>query len=194
MILKLSTQRNLAFIIDCHGHFGTFNSLFYCNYKENKKTCKLFPYICSRLSKIISYQQCTFAMPKYKLSTERISLFNELYDEDNNNIVALETSLFGINRSGEYARTYYTSNLLKEIGRDVCMGMLSYYYKFENLAIEPSFFNNKENAKKLDVDMRELEDEMIREVNEEDDEIELNDEKSESEPSVDNLDKNQIMK
>ena len=194
MILKLSTQRNLAFIIDCHGHFGTFNSLFYCNYKENKKTCKLFPYICSRLSKIISYQQCTFAMPKYKLSTERISLFNELYDEDNNNIVALETSFFGINRSGEYARTYYTSNLLKEIGRDVCMGMLSYYYKFENLAIEPSFFNNKENAKKLDVDMRELEDEMIREVNEEDDEIELNDEKSESEPSVDNLDKNQIMK
>ena len=194
MILKLSTQRNLAFIIDCHGHFGTFNSLFYCNYKENKKTCKLFPYICSRLSKIISYQQCTFAMPKYKLSTERISLFNELYDEDNNNIVALETSFFGINRSGEYARTYYTSNLLKEIGRDVCMGMLSYYYKFENIAIEPNFFNNKENAKKLDVDMRELEDEIIREVNEEDDEIELNDEKSESEPSVDNLDKNQIMK
>ena len=194
MILKLSTQRNLAFIIDCHGHFGTFNSLFYCNYKENKKTCKLFPYICSRLSKIISYQQCTFAMPKYKLSTERISLFNELYDDDNNNIVALETSFFGINRSGEYARTYYTSNLLKEIGRDVCMGMLSYYYKFENIAIEPNFFNNKENAKKLDVDMRELEDEIIREVNEEDDEIELNDEKSESEPSVDNLDKNQIMK
>lgn len=194
MILKLSTQRNLAFIIDCHGHFGTFNSLFYCNFKENKKTCKLFPYICSRLSKIISYQQCTFAMPKYKLSTERISLFNELYDEDNNNIVALETSFFGINRSGEYARTYYTSNLLKEIGRDVCMGMLSYYYKFENIAIEPNFFNNKENAKRLDVDMRELEDEIIREVNEEDDEIELNDEKSESEPSVDNLDKNQIMK
>ena len=194
MILKLSTQRNLAFIIDCHGHFGTFNSLFYCNYKDNKKTCKLFPYICSRLSKIISYQQCTFAMPKYKLSTERISLFNELYDDDNNNIVALETSFFGINRSGEYARTYYTSNLLKEIGRDVCMGMLSYYFKFENLAIEPNFFKNKENAKRLDVDMRELEDEIIREVNEDDDEIELNDEKSESEPSVDNLDKNQIMK
>ena len=34
MITKLSNQRNIAFIIDCHGHFGTFNSLFYCNYKE----------------------------------------------------------------------------------------------------------------------------------------------------------------
>ena len=194
MILKLSTQRNLAFIIDCHGHFGTFNSLFYCNYKENKRTCKLFPFICSKLSKIISYQQCSFSMPKYKLSTERIALFNELYDEDNNNIVALETSFFGINRAGEYARTYYNSKLLKEIGRDVCMGMLSYYYKYENMSIEPNIFSNKENAKLLDIDMREFENEMISEINEDDEDIDLNDEKSESEPSVDNLDKNQIMK
>ena len=195
MITKLASQRNIAFVIDCHGHFGTFNSLFYCNYKDDKRTCKLFPYICSRLSKIISFQQCTFSMPKYKLSTERISLFNELEDEDNDNIVALETSFFGINRSGEYARTYFNSNLLKEIGRDICLGMLSYYYKCENMSIEVNFFSNKDNMKKLDVDMREFESEIIREVSEDDEEIDLNnDEKSESEPSVDNLDKNQIMK
>ena len=195
MITKLATQRNIAFVIDCHGHFGTFNSLFYCNYKDDKRTCKLFPYICSRLSKIISFQQCTFSMPKYKLSTERISLFNELDDEDNDNIVALETSFFGINRSGEYSHFYFNSNLLKEIGRDICLGMLSYYYKCENMSIEVNFFSNKENIKKLDVDMREFESEIIREVNEDDEEIDLNnDEKSESEPSVDNLDKNQIMK
>ena len=194
MITKLATQRNIAFVIDCHGHFGTFNSLFYCNYKDNKRTCKLFPYICSRLSKIISFQQCTFSMPRYKLSTERISLFNELDDEDNDNIVALETSFFGINRNGEYSHIYFNSNLLKEIGRDICLGMLSYYYKCENISIEVNFFSNKENLKKLDVDMREFESEIIREVNEDDEEVELNDEKSESEPSVDNLDKNQIMK
>ena len=195
MITKLSTQRNIAFVIDCHGHFGTFNSLFYCNYKDNKRTCKLFPYICSRLSKIINFQQCTFSMPRYKLSTERISLFNELEDEDNDNIVALETSFFGINRNGEYSHYYFNSNLLKEIGRDICLGMLSYYYKCENMSIEVNFFSNKENIKKLDVDMREFESEIIREVNEDDEEIDLNnDEKSESEPSVDNLDKNQIMK
>jgi len=195
MITKLSTQRNIAFVIDCHGHFGTFNSLFYCNYKDNKRACKLFPYICSRLSKIISFQQCTFSMPKYKLSTERISLFNELDEEDNDNIVALETSFFGINRNGEYSHFYFNSNLLKEIGRDICLGMLSYYYKCENISIEVNFFSNKENIKKLDVDMREFESEIIREVNEDDEETEFNnDEKSESEPSVDNLDKNQIMK
>ena len=197
MILKLTLQRNIAFIIDCHGHFGTFNSLFYCNYKEDRRTCRLFPYLCSHLSKIISFQQSTFAMPRFKLSTERISLFNELDDDNNDNIVALETSFFGVNRNGEYARTYFNSKLLKEVGRDLCMGMLSYYYKCENMDIELNFFKNKENAKKLDVDMREFESEIIKEVNEEEDDNnnnDINEEKSESEPSIDNLDKNQIMR
>ena len=194
MILKLSNQRKIAFILDCHGHFGTFNSLFYCNYKENKRICKLFPYICSKLSKIINFQQCTFAMPRYKINTERIVLFNELEDEDNNNIVALETSFFGINRDGEYSHLYFNTKLLKEIGRDICMGMLSYYYKYEDVTIEKNFFNDTGILKQLDVDMREFEDEIIREVNEDDEEVEITDEKSESEPSVDNLDKNQIMK
>ena len=196
MILKLTIQRNIAFIIDCHGHFGTFNALFYCNYKEDKRTCRLFPYLCSHLSKIISFQQSTFAMPRFKLNTERISLFNELDDDNNDNIVALETSFFGVNRNGEYARTYFTSKLLKEVGRDLCMGMLSYYYKVENMDIELNFFKNKENVKKLDVDMREFESEIIKEVNEEeeDNNNDINEEKSESEPSIDNLDKNQIMR
>ena len=196
MILKLTLQRNIAFIIDCHGHFGTFNSLFYCNYKDDRRTCRLFPYLCSHISKIISFQQSTFAMPKFKLNTERISLFNELEDENNDNIVALETSFFGVNRNGEYARTYFNSKLLKEVGRDLCMGMLSYYYKCENNNIELNYFKNKENVKKLDVDMREFESEIIKEVNEDEEENnnDLNEEKSESEPSIDNLDKYQIMR
>ena len=74
--------------------------------------------------------------------------------------------------------------------------MLSYYYKYENKKIELNYFKNKENAKKLDVDMREFESEIIKEENEDDDENnnDLNEEKSESEPSIDNLDKNQIMR
>jgi hypothetical protein len=133
-------------------------------------------------------------MPRYKLTTERIVLFNELAEEDNNNIVALETSFFGINRNGEYSHLYFNTTLLKEIGRDVCLGMLSYYYKYENISLDSNLLNSKDIPKKLDVDMREFEDEIIREVNEEDEDIEIVDEKSESEPSVDNLDKNQIMK
>jgi len=148
------------------------------------------------LSKIISFQQSTFAMPKYKLNTEIISLFNELDDCNNDNIVALEKSFFGVNRNGDYARSYFTSKMLKEIGRDLCMGMLSYHYKVENMDIELNLFKNKERSKKLDVDMREFEIGIIKEENEEEEENnnEIVEEKSESEPSIDNLDKNQIMR
>ena len=73
LILNTAVNQNISFVIDFHGHFGTYNSLFYCNHKENKKKCSLFPFLCSKLSNIISFQQTTFSMPKYKASTERLS-------------------------------------------------------------------------------------------------------------------------
>ena len=194
LILKTSLKDNIAFIIDFHGHFGTYNSLFYCNHKENKKICSLFPYLCSKLSNIISFQQSTFSMPKYKNSTERLTLFRELEDNNNNNIVALETSFFGTNNNNE-KNYYFNSKLLNDIGREVCLGMLSYYIKYENINIEKNlnFFNDEEKMKKLDVDMREFESELIREVNEDEDQ-DGEEELSESEPSIDNFDKKEIMR
>ena len=187
MILKLYSQREIGFICDFHGHFGAFNSFFYCNFKDNKRLCSLFPFLCCKLSRIISYQQCNFGMPKFKYSTGRITLFNELNKENeidggknNNSIVCLETSFFGVNRNGDLSRTYFTSDLMKEIGRDVCLGMLSYYYKYENLNVEKKFVY-------IDVDMNEFND-FVKDENESDDN------KSESEPSIDNFDKEKIMK
>ena len=195
IIKKTAIKQNISFIIDFHGHFGTFNSLFYCNHKENKETCSLFPYLCSKLSNIISFQQSTFTMPKYKNSTERLSLFRELGNNDNNNIVAMETSFFGLKNGTNEKNYYFNSKLLYEIGRDCCLGMLSYYIKCENIPIENnvSFLGDNEKMKNLDVDMREFESDLIREVNEEDDQ-EIEEELSESEPSIDNFDKKEIMK
>ena len=194
MILKLALQREIAFICDFHGHFGAFNSFFYCNYKDNRRLCSLFPFICCKLSKIISYQQCNYGMPKFKYSTGRVTLFNELNKENeidggksNNSIVALETSFFGVNRAGELSRTYFTSDLIKQIGRDVCLGMLAYYYKYENVKIDKQFFN-------IDIDMKDFDDEIIKEEKEDFNEDKEVDEKSESEPSIDNFEKDKIMK
>ncbi len=195
IILKTSLKQNISFIIDFHGHFGTFNSLFYCNHKENKQTCSLFPYLCSKLSNIISFQQSTFSMPKYKNSTERLTLFRELKDEDNNNIIASETSFFGTKNGNNEKNYYYNTKLLNEIGRDCCLGMLSYYIKCANITLENNlnFFSDIEKLQKLDVDMREFESDLIREVNEDDDQ-EGEEELSESEPSIDNFDKKEIMR
>ena len=195
LILNTSTKQNISFVIDFHGHFGTYNSLFYCNHKENKKKCSLFPFLCSKLSNIISFQQSTFTMPKYKASTERLSLFRELEDCDNDNIIALETSFFGTYKGKEEKNYYFNSKLLNEIGRDVCLGMLSYHIKFENINIENNLNCGEdwEKMKKLDVDMRDFEAELIMEVNESDEE-ENKEELSESEPSIDNFDKKEILK
>ena len=195
LILNTAINQKIAFVIDFHGHFNAYNSLFYCNHKENKKKCSLFPFLCSKLSNIISFQQTSFSMPKYKASTERLSLFRELEDCDNNNIIALETSFFGTYKGREEKNYYFNNKTLSEIGRDVCLGMLSYYMKCENVTIENNFNKGEEwdNLKKLDIDMRDFEAELIKEVNESEDEEDKED-MSESEPSIDNFDKKEILK
>ena len=71
--------------------------------------------------------------------------------------------------------------------------MLSYYIKYENIPIENiTFFTDKENIKKFDVDMKEFEEVLLKKSNE--DENENEEELSESEPSIDNFDKKEIMK
>ena len=186
LILKTSTKRNISFIIDFHGHFTAINSLFYCNFKNEKKLCSLYPYLCGKLSNIISFEQSSFSMPKYKNSTERLTLFRELNDNDNNCIVALETSFFGIkNNNNTY---YFNTKLLNQIGRDVCLGMLAYYFQVENLSIEKEFSNKFEY---LNIDMKDF-DKKIEEIKEDEEKENLTD--SESEPSIDNLDKKEIIK
>ena len=189
-ILQIAEKQNVSFIIDFHGHFTALNSLFYCNYKKDKKLCSLFPYLCCKLSNIISFEQTSFAMPKYKNSTERLSLFRELNDTDNNCIVALETSFFGGKKKNETKNFYFNSKTLSEIGRDICLGMLTYHYQFENIPIEKEL-TNKEKYECLKIDMKDYltdlekckEEEEIKNLTE-----------SESEPSVDNLDKKEIVK
>ena len=194
IILKTALTHNISFIIDFHGHFGTYNSLFYCNHKEDKKACSLFPYLCSELSDIISFQQTTFSMPKYKSSTERIALFKELDDNDNNNILALETSFFGIRKEDDRKNYYFNKKLLNDIGRDVCLGMLSYYIKIENISLknDVKFYDDEDKLKKLDLDISQFETEIVKEIKEDDEHEGM--ERSESEPSIDNLDKKEIMR
>ena len=145
LIKNLSLNNKINCIIDYHGHFGAFNSFFYCNHrKENFSSGKFFPFISSKKSKIISFEKSHFSMPRYKKGTGRISLFQEL---DIDNIVTLETSYFGCNIK-DYSNQYFTIDLLKEIGKDICIGLLYLYY-YNNLlfGIENLNFNNYQSLK-----------------------------------------------
>jgi len=45
-----SKNRQIAFIIDLHGHSRKLYSFFYGNIGESPQSVRLFPYICSKIS------------------------------------------------------------------------------------------------------------------------------------------------
>jgi len=216
MIMNFSEKYKIECIVDFHGHFGAFNSFFYGNYKEDNLVMgKYFPFSCAKKSKVIQFEKSKFKMPKYKRGTGRINLFNELNVE---NVVTLETSYFGCN-SGGYENKYFTSETLQEIGRDICYGILLFHYHSNillgignNLVDYPelkekvvndekiinnqfSEYINKLQSKNEPINDEKIEDENVKNNDNDIDTEGLNDESdSESEPSKDNLEESEILK
>ena len=216
MIMNFSEKYKIECIVDFHGHFGAFNSFFYGNYKEDNLVMgKYFPFSCAKKSKVIQFEKSKFKMPKYKRGTGRINLFNELNVE---NVVTLETSYFGCN-SGGYENKYFTSETLQEIGRDICYGILLFHYhsnillgignnlvdypelkeKVENdekiINNQFSEYINKLQSKNEPINDEKIEDENVKNNDNDIDTEGLNDESdSESEPSKDNLEESEILK
>jgi hypothetical protein len=210
LIYNFANKINIECIIDFHGHFGAFNSFFYGNFdKDNFTFCKFFPFICSQINDIISFQKSQFQMPKFKKGTGRIHLFEELNIE---NIFTLETSYFGC-VNGKYSNQYLTVEKLQNIGRDICVGFLYLFYhnnknnvfmnlslnnypklksvvekKYEEINNEFNMFiekkNNNINNKEKNEDKNE----------EDDDNLSSNESNSESEPSDDNIDIEELKK
>ena len=210
LIYNFANKINIECIIDFHGHFGAFNSFFYGNFdKDNFTFCKYFPFICSQINDIISFQKSQFQMPKFKKGTGRIHLFEELNIE---NIFTLETSYFGC-VNGKYSNQYLTVEKLQNIGRDICVGFLYLFYhnnknnvfmnlslnnypklksvvekKYEEINNEFNMFiekkNNNINNKEKNEDKNE----------EDDDNLSSNESNSESEPSDDNIDIEELKK
>ena len=141
LIYNFVNKIKVEYIIDFHGHFGIFNSFFYANNNKNDISyCKYFPFICGKISKIIQFNKSKFKMPKYKRGTGRINLYKELNIE---NIFTLETSYFGCNE-GEYINQYFNTDKLKEIGRDICNGiLLSNYNSYLRLKLNINEINNE---------------------------------------------------
>jgi hypothetical protein len=213
LIMKFNNQRKINYIIDFHGHFGAFNSFFYANHKDDFISCKFFPFSTSKKSSIISFEKSGFSMPKFKEGTGRINLFKEFNIE---NVVTLETSYFGCVK-GNYAYQYFNVDSLKEIGRDICIGILySYYHSNNKFGIE-NLINYPEMKNKIEDENKKIENEFNKYIEdiknkknnnlnnnentknanddlEEDYDIENAQRESESEPSLDNLDIEEIKK
>ncbi len=207
MIMDFYKKFTIECIVDFHGHFGAFNSFFYANHKDNNfSSCKFFPFTCAKKSKVIQFEKCSFKMPNYKEGTGRINLYRELNIE---NVVTLEISNFGCN-SGRYENQYFTVDTLKEIGRDICKGILLFHYHSNlKVGINNDLNNYPFLEKELENDEKIINDQFIEylnstknednnttKVNDDDLDDDLNDDASDSisDPSGDNLDEKEIIK
>lgn len=116
LIKKFSDERQIELLCDLHGHSRSMNIFMYgCNNPSSPEDTRLFPLILSKLSTNFRYDLCSFKMQKFRESTLRISMFNELKIP---NVFTLETSFCGSNGF------HYTINDLMSMGKTLCMALL----------------------------------------------------------------------
>ena len=121
VIKNIAANYDIDLICDLHGHSRKKNIFMYgCNFKNSPQTCKLFPFVLSKVSPVFSFNGSRFGVQKSKESTLRVSLFKELKIP---NIYTLEASFCGAD-SGKYKNYHFTGEILADMGRDLCKSIL----------------------------------------------------------------------
>lgn len=121
VIKNTAANYEIDLICDLHGHSRKKNIFMYgCNFKKSPQTCKLFPFILSKISPVFSYSYSRFGVQKSKESTLRVSLFKELKVP---NIYTLEASFCGAD-VGKHKNIHFTGEILAEMGKDLCRALL----------------------------------------------------------------------
>jgi hypothetical protein len=98
MMQASKMQQGISIYCDLHGHNRKNNCFFYgCNKAADEgmlswtKT-RLLPKIFASVEQMFDYKSCRFKQDKYKLSTARVVVWNEMKVT---NSFTLETSMFG---------------------------------------------------------------------------------------------------
>ena len=121
LIKSTASNYNIDLICDMHGHSRKKNIFIYgCNISKSPQTCKIFPYIVSKVSPVFSFQYSRFGVQKSKESTMRVALFKELKVPT---IYTLEASFCG-GDMGSFKGLHYTTEALKRMGRDIARSLL----------------------------------------------------------------------
>jgi hypothetical protein len=201
LIKNTAENYEIDLICDLHGHSRKQNIFMYgCDFPKSPETCRLFPYILSKISPVFSFEDSRFGVQKAKESTLRVALFKDLKIP---NIFTLEASFCGSN-FGKYKGFHYTGGILADMGRDLCKSLLILSQN-SKLARNPALKKPslvKVLKKKTEEEMSLLTSEhnlesLLKELLQKKDLLNENDGNfsssgSESEPSEDNLDQDTL--
>lgn len=104
---------------DFHGHSRSYNTFIYgCRSLELPESTKMFPFILSRVNSYFSFASSKFGGHKFRESTARVCLYNEFRVPA---VYTLEASF-----SGSSEGVFYSPQILKSIGRDICRALIPY--------------------------------------------------------------------
>mmetsp|Transcript_19965 Transcript_19965/g.36974 ORF Transcript_19965/g.36974 Transcript_19965/m.36974 type:complete len:796 (+) Transcript_19965:342-2729(+) len=141
LIKLFASKFRIDMICDLHGHSRKPNIFMYgCNIPADPSACKLFPYIVSKVSSVFNFEGCRFGMQKDKESTLRITLFKELRLPM---VFTCEASFCGAT-TGKYAGYHFTTDILKQMGKDLCISLLVYTHQKPKLPLDQQLFPVKQ--------------------------------------------------
>jgi len=92
------------------------------NLKESPHSTRVFPYILSKLLDYFSFEQSRFSMSKTKEGTARIAMYKELNIP---NIFTMEASFCGADR-GEIKNQHFTTDYYMNAGRRLLEALIVY--------------------------------------------------------------------
>lgn len=189
LIKSFNKERPLELVCDFHGHSRRKNIFMYgCNFPDRPEATRTFPFILSKISPFFAYNYCSFKMQKSKEATLRISIFKEARIQ---NVYTLEASFCGPN-FGPYTGSHHTAKQLEEMGKQVCL-CLAINSEIElPLSLDPQpspegELTNLSTLKKKDLvlELKNCKELLV-------DNVENDSSGSDSDPSDDNLDPEEI--
>ena len=213
LVKSFSKERELGLFCDLHGHSRRKNIFMYGNSgstPQEQTDSRMFPFILSKLCDFFSFESCRFSMHKSKEATARIAIYKEVKIPT---IFTLEASFSGADK-GLLKDHHFTTEHLMLMGRKVLETLIVY----SKINVQQTL--NELKPKKLEKKVEEEEkeptivlDQAYRELNYEVIHKELTENKqlikmtegaeegegggssgSESDPSEDNLEEEEIAK
>ena len=121
VIRQFAQERKLEFVCDLHGHSRKKNVFMYgCHPAMKPERTRVFPWILSKLLPCFDFNSCAFNMARSKQATMRITLFKELQLPA---VYTLEASFCGASNN---SYKLFTAAHLMEVGRELCRALLVY--------------------------------------------------------------------
>ncbi|EAS05471.2 zinc carboxypeptidase family protein (macronuclear) [Tetrahymena thermophila SB210] len=185
MIKTFGREREIKLIIDLHGHSRKMNTFFYgCSYKEDPVLTRIYPYMMSKMTDYINFEECRFNVQKSKEKTARITLWKE---QRVMNVFTVEASFYG--KQKNQTKTHYSIQDYLDIGKSLVVNLYNYLWEDESEDNKNSKkINNQLNKNSI---LKEIKDNEQKIINME---SKSDSDGSDSDPSEDELSDEQMIK